>query len=117
MAERNFATVHRCAASSTTDSPVRRSCARADSSCPGHLPDTLPTRLFQNVVYGDPIDSGRLHRDGPYPALLQPGGHRLEFGGGAPELPYRLAVSARRYSRIVGFVADINARSVGMDHF
>src|SRR6266513_1802528 len=43
--------------------------------------------------------------------------HRLEFGGGASEPPYRLAISAWRYCYVVGFVADINATSVGMDHF
>src|SRR5215469_12663063 len=69
------------------------------------------------LLYRDPIHAGGLHRDSLDSALLQPSGHRLEFGGGAPELPYRLAVSVRRYRHIVGFVADINARSVGMDHF
>ena len=33
------------------------------------------------------------------------------------EASYRLAVPARRYRHVVGFVADINARGVGMDHF
>src|SRR5207253_515268 len=42
MAGTNFATVHRCVASSATDSPVRRSSGRADSSCPGHSPGTPP---------------------------------------------------------------------------
>src|SRR2546423_13554443 len=59
----------------------------------------------------------RSHRDGADPALLQPSGHRLQLRGGAPEASYRLAVSARRDRRIVGFVADINARGIGMDHF
>src|SRR6266404_2329872 len=31
-------------ASSAVDSPAHRSCARADSSSPGHSPDTLPNR-------------------------------------------------------------------------
>src|SRR5437660_1132380 len=75
------------------------------------------TRLFEDVVYGDPIHACGLHGDGPNPALLQPIRHRLQLGGGAPEPPYRLAVPARRYSYIVGFVADINARSIGMHHF
>ena len=56
------------------------------------------------------------HRDGPNPALLQPIRHRLQLRGGTPKAPYRLAVPARRYRYIVGFVADINARGIGMYH-
>jgi hypothetical protein len=41
LAETNFATAHRCA-SSAIDSPVRRFCDLADSSSPGHSPNTLP---------------------------------------------------------------------------
>src|SRR5207249_6349120 len=33
---------------------------------------------------------------------------------GAPEAPYRLAAPARRYSYVVGFVADIDASGIGM---
>src|SRR5439155_287780 len=46
--------------------------------------------------------------------LRQPIRHRLQLGGGAPEAPYRLAVPARRYSYVVGFVADIDASGIGM---
>jgi hypothetical protein len=56
-----------------------------------------------------------LHGDGSDPALLQPSGHGLEFGGGASELPYRLAISAWRYCYVVRFVADINPWGIGMD--
>ena len=84
---------------------------------PGIYQIHFQTPLFQNVVYRDPINSGGLHRDSSNPALLQPGGHRLEFGGGASEPPYRLAISAWRYCYVVRFVADINATSVGMYHF
>jgi hypothetical protein len=58
-----------------------------------------------------------LHRNGSDPALLQPSGHRFQLGGGAPELPYRLAISTRRYSGIVGFIANINTSGVGMYYF
>jgi hypothetical protein len=34
--------------------------------------------------------------------------------GGTSEAPYRLLVPARRYSYIVGFVADINAGGIWM---
>jgi len=34
-----------------------------------------------------------------------------------PEAPYRLAVPARGYRHVVGFVADVNASGVGVDHF
>src|SRR5206468_130968 len=73
------------------------------------------TTLFRS--YGDPVHARGLHGDGADPALLQPSGHRLQLRGGAPEASYRLAVSARRYRRIVGFVANINACGIGMDHF
>jgi len=49
-------------------------------------------------------------------ALLQPIRHRLQLAGGTSEAPYRLLVPARRYSYIVGFVADINAGGIGMYH-
>ena len=75
------------------------------------------TRLFENVVCGDPIDSGGLHGDGSYPALLQPIGHRLQLRRGAPAAPDRLGISARRYRHVVRFVADINPCGIGMEHF
>jgi len=49
--------------------------------------------------------------------LLQPISHGSQLGGGAPEAPYRLAVALLRYRHIVGFVANINARGIRMDHF
>src|SRR5437899_9741026 len=35
----------------------------------------------------------------------------------APEVPHRLAIACRGNSYVVGFVADVNACSMGMDHF
>jgi hypothetical protein len=51
--------------------------------------------------------------------IVQPVRHRLQplpLGGSAPKAPYRLAVPAQRYRYRVGFVADVNAWSMGMDH-
>jgi hypothetical protein len=78
---------------------------------------TFQTRLLQNVVYGDPIHACGLHGDGPNPALVQPSGQGFQLRGGASEATYRLAIPGPRHRHIVGFIADINARSVGMDHF
>jgi len=50
------------------------------------------------------------------PTLRQPSGHGLQFNGGATKSSHWLAVAARRYSYIVGFVANINARGIGMYH-
>ncbi|HVR27176.1 MAG TPA: hypothetical protein VMU26_28095 [Candidatus Polarisedimenticolia bacterium] len=64
--------------------------------------------------------SDSLVSDGPNPALLQPVRHclqTLQLGDNAPEAPYLLAVPARGYRYIVGFVADVNACSMGIDHF
>jgi hypothetical protein len=47
------------------------------------------------------------------PPLPQP----LQRGPSAPEAPYRLAVPARMYRDILGFVADVNACRMGMAHF
>ncbi len=74
------------------------------------------TRLFQDLVDRDPIHSRRLHRDRTNPTLLQPFRHRLQLGGGATKASHRLGVAARRYRYVVGCVADINARSLGMHH-
>jgi len=40
-----------------------------------------------------------------------------QLGSGAPETSYGLAVALLRYRHIVGFVADINACCIRMDHF
>ena len=77
----------------------------------------LQTSVFENVVYGDPIHASGLHRDCPNAALLQPSGHGFQLSRGASEASHRLVVAARRYRHIVGFVADINARGIGMEHF
>src|SRR5215468_6891717 len=69
------------------------------------------------LLYRDPVHASGLHRYGSNPALLQPSGHGLQLGGGASEASYRLVVAGRRYRHIVGFVADINARGIGVDHF
>jgi hypothetical protein len=58
-----------------------------------------------------------LHRHGLNPALLQPLGHLPQFAGGAPETPHRLAIPVRWDGHVVRFVADIDARGIGMDHF
>ena len=50
------------------------------------------TSLLQDVEYRDPVDASGLHGHGPNPALLQPIGHRLQLGCGAPKATYRLAV-------------------------
>src|SRR5215469_15714569 len=63
------------------------------------------------------VHAGGLHRDSLNAALLQPSGHGLQLGRGASEASYRLFVAARRYCHIVGFVADINARGIGVEHF
>jgi hypothetical protein len=65
----------------------------------------------------DPVHASGLHCYGPNPALLQPIRHRLQLAGGTSEAPHRLLVPARRYSYIVGFVADINAGGIRMYHF
>jgi hypothetical protein len=36
--------------------------------------------------------------------------------GGAPEATHRLAIACRGYRYVVGFVADVNAGSLGMNH-
>jgi len=41
----------------------------------------------------------------------------LQFRRSTSEATYGLAVPCRRHGHIVGFVADINACGVGMDHF
>src|SRR5208283_2886707 len=74
------------------------------------------TSFFQNVVYRDPIHARGLHRDGPNRTLLQPDRHLLQLRRGAPEATYRLTIPCRRDSHIVGFVADINAGGIRMDH-
>jgi hypothetical protein len=49
--------------------------------------------------------------------LLQPDRHLLQLGRGATEALYRLAIPLWRHGYIVGFVADINAGGIPMDHF
>ncbi len=71
---------------------------------------------FENVVYRDPIHASGLHCDGPNPALLQPDRHLLQLGRGATEALYWLAITLWRRGYIVGFVADINAGGIRMDH-
>src|SRR5260370_28893950 len=48
--------------------------------------------------------------------MLQPIGHRLQLGRGAPEATYRFAVPCRRHGHVVGFVADINAGGIRVNH-
>src|SRR5262249_45040901 len=72
--------------------------------------------LFQDVEDRDPIHPRRLHRHRADPTSLQPLRKHLQLGRGATKTPYRLAVPGRRYSYVVGFVPNINTRSLGMHH-
>jgi hypothetical protein len=48
--------------------------------------------------------------------LLQPSRHGFELGGGTSETAHRFIVSGGRHGYVVGFVADVNAGSMGMHH-
>jgi hypothetical protein len=83
---------------------------------PGVDQINFQTSFFQDVVYRDPVHARGLHGDGPNPALLQPIGHLLQFGCGAPEATYRFVHPCRWHSHVVEFVADINSSSIRMHH-
>jgi len=67
--------------------------------------DTLPTRLFQNVVYGDPINSGGLHAKVRIRQCFSQAAMAFSSAVVHPELRTGWPYSAGGTADIVGFVA------------
>jgi len=76
----------------------------------------LESVLFEDLVTGNPVDSGGLHGDGGDAAFLQPPGHGLEIGREATEATYRLLIPVLGYGDPMLPGADIDARGVLVDH-
>lgn len=69
---------------------------------------------FQDLVNGNPVNAGRLHRHRANPALHQPVGQRMQIAskGGKATDGLRVSISADSNVQFAG--ANINARSIWM---
>src|SRR3954451_20968818 len=72
--------------------------------------------LRQNFIDRQPINTGRLHRDRVDAAPDEPVGHLLHILGETRESTHGSLVSIGRHRDIMGGVADVNARRVGVYH-
>jgi hypothetical protein len=75
----------------------------------------LDPACLQDLVEGDPTDSGRFHRDGVDVTGFEPVGEGLEIARKTLELPDRLPVSIFRDGYPVALAADIDPGSVEVD--
>jgi hypothetical protein len=70
----------------------------------------------QDLVDRNPIDAGRLQGDGGNPALLKPLGEAVQVGRKAVKPAYGIGIPIGPNGDVMGAVADVDARGVGMDH-
>src|SRR5450759_180293 len=73
------------------------------------------TALFQDLVQGDPVDPGRLHRHRIHPTGFQPVGQPLQILGKNPKTAYTLFVAVWRHGYIDLLPTDINPGGIGVD--
>jgi hypothetical protein len=76
----------------------------------------LKTTFFQNVVQGNSVDPGRLHRYRHYSTTLQPVRQPIQIGRETPELAYWFRISIRTHRHIVGSVTYVNPCGLGVNH-
>jgi hypothetical protein len=76
----------------------------------------LKTPFFQNVVQGNPVDPGRLHRYRRYATTVQPVRQPMQIGRETLEPAYWFRISIRTHRHIVGSVAYVNPRGLGVNH-
>src|SRR5450759_3299507 len=73
------------------------------------------TALFQDLVQGDPVDPGRLHRHRIHPTGFQPVGQPLQILGKNPKTAYTLFVAVWRHGYIDLLPTDINPGGIRVD--
>jgi len=90
---------------------------------PGDMLDLAPidqgdleAALAQQLVEGDPVDTGALHGDAADPTLLQPIGQGEQAMGHGGEFAHRFSIPIRGHTDPVGLGADIDAGGIGLDH-
>ena len=72
----------------------------------------LDPARFKDLVQGNPVAPGRLHRDGVDVTGLEPVGQRHEIGGDALELSHRVGAAIGRHRDPVALAAHIDAGGV-----
>ena len=70
--------------------------------------------LLQNIVGGNPIHSGGLHRHGLYSTRLHPYGHPLQIHRPGAEFPHRFGIAFRQHRHKMALIADVNSGRVGV---
>ncbi len=100
----NFATGHKYAASSATDSPAHRFSALEGSSSPARSPSRLPNPPARERRTPRSSTRSWIAWLRSNPALLQPIGHSSQLRCRAAEALHRLAVPVRWNRYVMGFV-------------
>jgi len=71
--------------------------------------------FFQNVVKGNPIHAGRLHRHRLDSMTHQPFRQASQILGKAAEFPHMVGIAFRRYRYKMGGVTDIDTGGIRVD--
>ena len=72
--------------------------------------------LLQNVINGEPVNTGGLHRYRLDPARFQPCRHSFQICRPTSKLPYRLRIPPRGHRNEVAFISNIDSGGVRMHH-
>jgi hypothetical protein len=80
-----------------------------------HQIDLKASRV-EDLVQRDPIDAGRLHRDGGHAAVLEPVREPMQVRRETVKPADRVGISIRPDRDVMRAVADVDARGVRMHH-
>jgi len=75
----------------------------------------LEPAALQDVVERQPIHPGRLQGDGRHPAVLEPIGEPMQIGRKTVKPAHGIGIPIRSDGDVVGAVADVDPRGVGME--
>ncbi len=76
----------------------------------------LEPAAVQDVIERQPIHPGRLQGNGRHAAVLEPIGEPMQVGRKAVKPAHGIGIAIGPDGHVVGAVADVDARGVGMDH-